>query len=203
MNTPQDIINHFAATAPGSPLDVLRDARPDAKLHAQKAFQALFMPEHPGDVSLTERFALGLFTTTLHRAGDLAVFYGQGLKDAGAPAELIAAVNKAAAENLTMGPYGAYPEGPLSVEDVSGPLFSVSDALAAALGARLTAALGHAHMLVFHPRDANADAIQKLFDAGWSEDGVVTISQLITFLAYQVRLVHGLRVLAATMEGAQ
>ena len=29
-------------------------------------------------------------------------------------------------------------------------------------------------------------------DAGWSADAIVTISQLIAFLTYQIRVVHGL-----------
>ena len=62
-----------------------------------------------------------------------------------------------------------------------------------ALGPRLAAAFNHAFMLVFHPRDSKGEHLQALLDAGWSTDGVVTISQLVTFLAYQIRLVHGLR----------
>jgi uncharacterized protein YciW len=33
--------------------------------------------------------------------------------------------------------------------------------------------------------------------AGWSADGIVTLSQLVSFLAFQVRVVAGLSVLAA------
>ena len=65
------------------------------------------------------------------------------------------------------------------------------------LGARLTAALAHAHVLVFHPRDASAAALQELLDAGWTNTGIVTLSQLVAFLAFQIRTVVGLRVLAA------
>jgi CMD domain protein len=69
------------------------------------------------------------------------------------------------------------------------------------LGRRLTAALEHAHLLVFHPRDASAAALQKLLDAGWSTTDIVTLSQLVSFLAFQIRVVAGLRTLAAA-EGA-
>ena len=65
------------------------------------------------------------------------------------------------------------------------------------LGIRLTAALAHAHMLVFHPRDARAAALQELLDAGWSNTGIVTLSQLVAFLTFQIRTVVGLRALAA------
>ena len=63
-------------------------------------------------------------------------------------------------------------------------------------GARLSAALMHAHLLVFHPRDAGAQDLQALLDAGWSPTDIVTLSQLVAFLAFQVRVVAGLQVLA-------
>ena len=68
--------------------------------------------------------------------------------------------------------------------------------LKAPLGPRLAAAFEHTHMLVFHPRDAAAPSLQALLDAGWSTDAVVTLSQLVAFLAFQIRVVSGLRVLA-------
>ena len=203
MRFPTDIINHFAGIEPGSPLDALRDQRPEAKDHAGKAFAALFTPENPGGVTLEERFALGVFTAALHGADDLAAMYAEGLKDAGAPEKHLRAILQAASSNAGTGPYGCYPVGPLSAEDVPGPLFAAGGELAAALGSRLTAALRHTHMLVLHPRDADAASVQALFDAGWSEDDAVTISQLATFLAYQVRLIHGLRVLGRHAKEAQ
>jgi uncharacterized protein YciW len=51
-------------------------------------------------------------------------------------------------------------------------------------------------MLVFHPRDAAPAALQSLLDAGWSTTDVVTISQIVAFLSFQIRVVTGLRVLA-------
>ena len=62
----------------------------------------------------------------------------------------------------------------------------------------LSAALAHAHMLVFHPRDANPAALQALLNAGWSNQGVVTLSQLVAFLAFQIRASAALRILAGT-----
>ena len=84
----------------------------------------------------------------------------------------------------------------MSVEDLVGPVFSVAEPHRGVLGARLAAALAHAHMLVFHPRDASAAALQVLLDAGWSNGGIVTLSQLVAFLAFQIRAVAGLRALA-------
>lgn len=59
-------------------------------------------------------------------------------------------------------------------------------------------AFEHAHLLVFRPRDASRQALQTLLDAGWSNDGIVTLSQLVAYLAFQVRLVEGLTALAAS-----
>ena len=95
------------------------------------------------------------------------------------------------------GPYGRYPEGPLSAEDKAGPVYRVSDESRAVLGPRLAAALEHTHLLVFRPRDASAAALQALLDAGWSTTDIVTLSQLVAFLSFQIRVVAGLRALAA------
>ena len=65
------------------------------------------------------------------------------------------------------------------------------------LGKRLSAALVHTHMLVFHPRDAAPEALQALLDAGLSTTAIVTLSQLVAFLSFQIRVVVGLHSLAA------
>jgi uncharacterized protein YciW len=52
-------------------------------------------------------------------------------------------------------------------------------------------------MLVFHPRDAAPASLQVMLDAGWSTTEVVTLSQLVSFLAFQIRVVAGLKVLNA------
>jgi uncharacterized protein YciW len=62
---------------------------------------------------------------------------------------------------------------------------------------RLDAALVHAHLLVFRPRDASSAALQALLNAGWSTDDIVTLSQLVAFLSFQIRVVTGLSALAA------
>src|SRR5262249_31299328 len=97
----------------------------------------------------------------------------------------------------TKGPYGAFPKGPLSKEDAAGPIHRVADSNRAALGARLAAAFEHVHMLVFHPRDADARSLQSLLDAGWTTTQIGTLSQLVAFLSFQIRVVAGLKVLAA------
>ena len=56
-------------------------------------------------------------------------------------------------------------------------------------------ALIFALLLTFRPRDASPDALQSLLDAGWSTDGVVTVSQLVAFTHFQLRVVAGLSIL--------
>ena len=67
------------------------------------------------------------------------------------------------------------------------------------IGGKLGAALEHAHLLVFRPRDANPASIQALLDAGWSSTGIVVLSQLVAFLSFQVRSIAGLRMLGASL----
>ena len=100
------------------------------------------------------------------------------------------------AEARSEGPYGRYPTGPLSREDTAGPSYRMGAATRRALGPRLAAAFEHVHMLVFHPRDAEPAALQALLDAGWSTTDIVTLSQIVAFLSFQIRVVIGLRTLA-------
>ena len=41
--------------------------------------------------------------------------------------------------------------------------------------------------------------MQALLDAGWSTTAIVTLSQLVAFLSFQVRAVAGLRTLGASL----
>jgi CMD domain protein len=193
-----DVIDRLAGLEPGSPLAMIRDSKPVTRQQAQESFCALFEPASTDDVTLQERFALARFVAGLHADDAAAAFYAAGLTRT-APAEaLVAALTAEAARGRAAGPYGAYPKGPLSVEDVAGPVYAVAEANRSALGARLTAALAHVHRLVFHPRDASASALQDLLDAGWTNAGIVTTSQLVAFLAFQLRAAAGLSTLAAS-----
>ena len=78
----------------------------------------------------------------------------------------------------------------------AGPSYHVGPEARRILGARLAAAFDHAHLLVFHPRDAAPARLQALLDAGWSTTDIVTLSQIIAFLSFQIRVAAGLRVLA-------
>ncbi|WP_428672325.1 CMD domain protein [Reyranella sp.] len=193
-----DVIDTLAGIAPGSHLDsVRRTRRAVAREHAQKSYDSLFAPGDTGGFGLLERFAVAVFVAGLHGQAAIKEFYAAKLRGAAATDATRASIDAEIAAAATKGPYGAYPKGPLSKEDTQGPIHRVADAHREALGPRLSAAFEHVHMLVFHPRDAAPPSLQAMLDAGWTTDSVVTLSQLVAFLSFQIRVVAGLKVLAA------
>jgi CMD domain protein len=188
-----DIIDLLVGIEPKSPLDAIRAQRPEARENTQKSYLALFEPEDFGKVTARERYGVATFVAGLHREAAVAEFYAKKLaaRDGGSGiAEIVAAE---IARGAAHGPYGSYPPGPLSDEDTRGPIHQVAEDHRGILGPRLSAALEHAHLIVFRPRDANAEALQALLDAGWSVTDIVTLSQLVAFLSFQIRTVVGLR----------
>lgn len=194
--TTPDIIDHLAGIQPNSRLDKLRAERSQAREYAQKSYLALFEPAFPGGVTLAERYAIATFVAGLHRHASVRDFYASGLERLTEKklAEVIAAE---ILRGTTEGPYGRYPEGPLSRENKEGLHYEVFVTHVGLLGPKLSAALEHAHLLVFRPRDASSAALQKLVDAGWSTTDIVTLSQLVAFLSFQIRVVAGLSVLVS------
>ena len=195
--SPPDIIDTLAGIKPGSELDAIRAKRLQARENAQKSYLSLFEPIDAGDFSLLERAAVAAFVTGLHGGSPVATFYREKLAASAGGPPLLEAIDAEIARGKTSGPYGSFPSGPLSVENTAGLIFRVSAPNKSALGARLAAALEHAHLLVFRPRDAASSDMKVLLAAGWSNTGIVTFSQLVAFLSFQVRVVSGLRTLAA------
>lgn len=194
--TTPDIVDHLAGIRPNSRLDKMRAERPLARENAQKSYLALFEPAFPGSVTLAERYALATFVAGLHRQVKVRDFYAARLEKL-VEKQLAEVIAAEILRGTTEGPYGRYPEGPLSREDKEGLQYEVFVTHTDLLGPKLVAALEHAHLLVFHPRDANSTALQALIDAGWSATDIVTISQLVAFLSFQIRVVAGLSVLAS------
>jgi CMD domain protein len=192
-----DLIDRLAGIAPGSPMDALRDGRRVARTHAQLSHDALLAPAVPVGFTIAERLAVAAYVAGLHGAAPSAEHYAAALREHGGAA-LARAVAAAVAQTAAEGPRGAYPPGPLSAEDTPAPRFALSAEVVAALGPKLVAGLVHAHYLVLHPRDAAATRFVPLHDAGWTADSIVTLSQLVSFLCFQIRVVAGLAVLAAT-----
>jgi CMD domain protein len=196
MDALPDVIDALVGIAAGSRLDAIRRQRTQARENAQASYLALFQPTDPGEVTLGERHAIAVFVAGLHRQPEIAAFYAEGLVGRQDGKPVAATIVAEAARGAGRGPYGHYPPGPLSGEDSNGPSYAPTSESAVILGRRLSAAFSHAHMLVFHPRDAAPAALQALLDAGWSSTGIVTISQLVSFLSFQIRVIAGLRSLA-------
>jgi CMD domain protein len=198
-----DIIDLLAGIKAGSEVDRIRSERSETRANAQKSYLALFEPVEQGDVTQTERLAVAAFVAGLHSANEVAEFYASGLAEIPGGASLIGAVKAEVEKGRTQGPYGRFPSGPLSVEDKPGAAFDISEFNAVILGKKLAAALEHTHLLVFRPREANPAALQKLLDAGWSTTAIVTLSQIVAFMAFQIRVVVGLSALAAAGVGVK
>lgn len=192
-----DIIDMLAGIEPGSSLDAIRARRAQARENAQKSYLALFEPIDASDFLLPERAAVALFVTGLHGEPSVTAFYRAKLSAIADGAALVEAIEAEIARGETSGPYGAFPAGPLSIENKAGLIYRAAADRKSILGARLAAALEHAHLLVFRPRDAASADMKALLGAGWSNTGIVTLSQLVAFLSFQVRVVSGLRTLGA------
>jgi CMD domain protein len=195
----KDIIDLLADIEPGSSLDGIRARRLQARENAQKSYVALFEAADFSDVAAAERYAVAAFVAGVHDQPAAAGFYLAKLAMATDRSELVEAIKAEIERGKTEGPYGAFPAGPLSIEDKAGLIYRVAGDGRRVLGARLAAALEHAHLLVFRPRDAAPAAIQALLRAGWSNTAIVTLSQLVAFLSFQVRAVAGLRTLGASL----
>ena len=184
-----DVIDSVLGVTAGDAIETIRRSRDIARTHAQATYDALFTPVSDADFSLGERYAVASFVLGLHGETPLSPVY-----DAGVPQDLAPLVAAQVAAALRSGPYGVYREPGLAAESEPGEAF-VADAV---LGERLAAAFTHAALLVYRPRESSPQALEALQAAGWSDDGIVTLSQLVSFLAFQVRVVAGLSVLAAT-----
>ncbi|SEQ41482.1 CMD domain protein, Avi_7170 family [Devosia sp. YR412] len=195
-----DLIDQILSITPGSRLDVLRRHREVARENIQKAYVALFQPRDVTQVTLLERLAVASFVAGLHGQIVLADHYAHSLSQAEDGPVLSALITGEIEAGQTEGPYGIYPAGPLSAENKAGPHYRVGADARKLLGDKLSAALEHAHLLVFRPRDASREALQALLDAGWSTSAIVTLSQLVAYLAFQVRMVDGLTALASASE---
>ncbi|MGG7507743.1 CMD domain protein [Plantibacter sp. YIM 135249] len=191
-----DVIDLLVGIDPDTSLDALRRIRPETRNNAQASYDALFEPRDAGEVTALERFAIASFVASLNGDAAITEHYLGRLAALDGGTALAATIAEEAAAGATTGPYGAYPhDGPLQAENTTGLVYAVQSGNAASLG-RLAAALEHTHLLVFRPREASSAALQRLLDAGWSTNDIVTISQLVAFLSFQYRVVVGLRLIS-------
>lgn len=171
-----DIIDLLAETP--ADLAELRRRRPEAVENAQRSFEALFEPTNPALIEalpVSTRYAVAAFVSGISGAQRAAEFYADLLADE--DEALVAVVEDAVRAGVSAGPYAG------------GDFVTFGDDA-------LAAAFDFAHLLTFHPKDASPAAIGHLQTAGYSEDAIVSLGQLISFVAFQLRVVHGVQVLA-------
>ncbi|PCC53364.1 alkylhydroperoxidase domain protein [Brevibacterium aurantiacum] len=196
-----DIINTLAGIAAQDPLDKLRDHRAQAKDNAQLSFEALLEPAETGGFSHRDRYAVAAFTAGLLGAPAAEEFYRDLLRDEDEVAswEIAELLDEVLLEldsrSTVRGPYGTFESAALAAENVPGPWLSVEKKSSEVLGAQLAAGLEFAHLLVLHPRDSRPEHMALLLDAGWDEDSIVTLAQLVSFLNFQIRISTGLTAL--------
>ncbi|EPD6703096.1 alkylhydroperoxidase domain protein [Cronobacter dublinensis] len=129
----------------------------------------------------------------------------------GSPLALARATREAATLNITQS-YEALFEGDSSLTRAESlrlarevARWHEDDALsahyAAALGhepeasARIGAALGYAEILAFRPVQATAQDVATLGAAGFSEEAIVTLAQVVAFVSFQSRALRGYRLI--------
>lgn len=189
--SPPDVIDAIGHVSP--PVAALR--RPVTREQSQASFDALFTPVDDGEFALTERWLVAAFVTRLTADDDTAAFYARAAREAAPQAAEI--VLAEAEQSASSGPFGVYAESGLQHENSDGLRYTPGADVQAALGDRVAAALAHAHLLTYRLRETDGDSHDALLRAGLSIDAIVTLSQLIAFLAFQQRVAAGLRILSA------
>jgi CMD domain protein len=195
-----DVLDHALGVTAGDPLDAVRAARAATRDNAQRSYDSIFSPAVGNGVSVAERLALAVIISRWHGDTPLSAHYEAEFSRAEPSVDMIAALRDIAAAGRVQGPYGVYREPGLAAESVEGLRLVVPDALRSVIGDELSALVEHVHLLVFRPREASAEALQRLLDEGWTTTDLVCVSQLVAFLSFQIRYATGLAVLRSSME---
>jgi CMD domain protein len=161
----EDIVNQLAGISADSPLGQLRAQRPEVLRHAQGSYETLLEPDDSDGVSRFEREAIALRVALLTPDPALAEWHRDRLRDLGAGNEEIAAIAR------------------------------IPDADGSVLPARAAAILRHTDLLTREPGAAGDAEIAALQTHDLHTRDIVTISQLIAFVGFQVRVLAGLRAL--------
>lgn len=188
------IVERLAGVLPGSPVDRAYRARAEVRSFAEESYRRLLQPQDAGPVSLVERRAVAAFVAVLNSEGQTRDHFLALLRETDPTlARLARLIEREAEDSSHPGPYGRFPDGPLSAEDLDGPVYTVSRSVRQVFGDRLSAALEYAHLLTLHPRDATPELLAALATAGWTNGGIALLVDLIGFVNFQSRVVAGLR----------
>ena len=157
MTTSGDWLGRAAGLDDASHVARLRAERPDQLRYLQGVFDALFDPDHEGDLDLAERLAVAVRAAAVHDDEALTTAYTAALGEAGRPdLAAVAAADDAVAE-------------------------------ATAGGARLGALLRHARLLAATPVRTTPAALDALRAVGLAERDIVTATFVVGYVSYQTR----------------
>jgi alkylhydroperoxidase domain protein/CMD domain protein len=174
MTTPTaqtDIISTLIGIQPGSLLSSLRAQRPEAAVHTQGSYAALFAPADTGGLSLLERLAAALRVARLHECNPAVAHFHARLSGAGGGQRILA--------------------------EVASPSPEQTSDLEPLVKRRLQAILRHADLLARRPAQATPDNLQALADVGLSTREIVSLSQVIAFVSFFARVIAALQALGA------
>ena len=162
-----DVLDHLAATGPGSAVAALRATRPDLTRFSQASYASLLEPDGDDGLPRRECEMVALRIARLIPDQRLAAWHEARLIAVTGTAETAAAVD-------------AFP------------------AVSPELTLREVAILRHTDLVTQRPTEAEATDIEALRTAGLSTREIVTLSQLIAFVAFQVRILATLRAFDTT-----
>jgi CMD domain protein len=168
--TTRDVVNAILGVDESSPVAALRNQKPSLVREAQEYYDSLFSPTRESAEQLP--------------VADRAVVAIRVASHTGS-SQVAAWFDAIAREE------GVEPATIARATDV-GDFWSDES--------RLAAAIRHADLLVTAPSEATPSDLEALKRAGYSPAAIVALSQTIAFVTYQVRLVAGLRALAASQS---
>jgi uncharacterized protein YciW len=160
-----DTIDAILGVEPGSAIAALRAEKPELARQDQAYYLAIFDPTPASAAELSLRDRALVGVRVASHTGSAAV------------ADWYAAI---AAEQ------GASANEIEQVRDLTNTWSTPS---------QLGAALRHTDLLTTAPSTATAQDLQNLKDAGLTPAGILSLSQTIAFVSYQLRLIAGLRAL--------
>lgn len=166
-----DLIDTLAGLAAGGKTHALRRVRDKVAVATQGSYDTLFDPTL-ADITLDERLLVALYVSRLSGAAGLAAHYRS---------RLLAAADASVSFSAA-----------LAVAETGEP-----EQLPAG---RLRTLLVFARALTQRPVEGDKAALLTLPAAGVTTPAVVALAQLIAFIAYQARVVAGLRALATLEE---
>lgn len=173
-NPDQTLIEQLALAAAGPQAVAFLAARADVLWSAEIAYQALLAPSHPGPVSLAERHAVAAFAAFLQEDVAVQSHYRGLLRLTMAGRLADTAYIEAEARRATAA--GERPAAPYRLRPM----------IREALGPRLSSALDHAGALALRPERASEAP-------GWHPEEVAILSRIVALVAFQGKLIGGLR----------